>query len=79
MSERIYVVKARDTGKVVRYVRAKTLNAACRAHARELFEAAAATTEDIFQAAKAGSLKVLDALKEDEDDKAKAPASSAAA
>lgn len=79
MSERIYVVKARDTGKVVRYVRAKTLNSACRAHARELFEAAAATTEDIFQAAKAGSLKVLDALKEDDDEKPKAAAPSVAA
>lgn len=64
MSERIYVVIAKDNGKVARYVRAKNLNAAVRAHAEELFDAKAATTEEIFQAAKAGGFKVLDALAE---------------
>jgi hypothetical protein len=62
---RIYVVTNKETGKVARYVRAKTLNAAVRAHAEELFEANAATTEDVFQAAKSGGFKVLDAIKEE--------------
>ena len=78
MSERIYVVKAKDSGKVVRYVRAKTLAGAIRARAEELFEAHAATTEDVFQAAKAGGFKVLDALKEDDGEKEKPKVSAAA-
>ena len=71
MSERIYVVRARESGKIARYVRAKTLLAAIRAHAEELFEAKAASTEDVFQAAKSGGFKVLDALKEDEPESIK--------
>jgi hypothetical protein len=69
---RIYVVTNKETGKVARYVRSKTLSSAIRAHAEELFAARAATTDEMFVAAKAGALKVLDATgKEDENEKEK--------
>jgi hypothetical protein len=47
---RIYKVINRATGKVQRYVRANTLNAAVRAYANELYVAEPATTEDMWQA-----------------------------
>jgi tellurite resistance protein len=72
VAERIYVVTNKANGEVARYVRANSLNGAVRAHAREMFEAKAASTEQMFQAAKSGSLKVLDALKEDDDAAVKA-------
>ena len=50
------------SGLTVRYVRAKTLNAAVRALADETWLATAATTDDIFHASKAGSFDVLDAV-----------------
>jgi hypothetical protein len=59
---RIYTVTNKKTGKVERYVRANTLNAAIRAHAHELYDAIAATTEDVFQAMQAGDFHVLDAV-----------------
>lgn len=76
---RIYVVTNHKTGEVARYVRAKTLSSAIRAHAEELFDARAATTDEIFIAAKAGGFKVLDALaKEDENEKEKPKVSAVA-
>lgn len=59
---RIYTVKQRAAGHLVRYVRAHTLNGAVRAVADDLFEATATTTEELFQAAKEGTFVVLDAL-----------------
>jgi hypothetical protein len=59
---RIYTVTNKKTGKVERYVRANTLNAAVRAHAHELFAAAQASTEDVFQAVQKKSFDVLDAV-----------------
>jgi hypothetical protein len=59
---RIYTVKNKTSGKIVRYVRANSLNGAIRAVAGEQFDAAPASTEDVFQAAKGGTLNVLDAL-----------------
>lgn len=64
MASRIYVVTDMGTRKIVRYVRANTLNGAIRAVARELFDAAPATTEQMWQASKAGAMDVLDALEE---------------
>jgi hypothetical protein len=58
---RIYTVTNKKTGEVVRYVRANTLNAAVRAHAYELFEAAQSSTEDIYQATLKKAFDVLDA------------------
>ena len=59
---RIYTVRNKTSGKLVRYVRAHTLASAIRAVAGEHFDAAAASTEEIFQASKAGVFDVLDAL-----------------
>ena len=65
---RIYAVSDKKSGKVVRYVRAKTLNGAVRAAAAELYDAKATTTDDIYLAAKAGSFTVLDAVEEPESE-----------
>ena len=59
---RMYVVRRRASGVLVRYVRAHTLNGAVRALADEKFAASAATTEEIFQAIKKDAFDVLDAL-----------------
>ena len=61
---KIYIVRRKSDGEVLRYVRAKTLVGAVRAHAEELFEAKPATTEEVYQATRAGTLKVLNAVKE---------------
>lgn len=65
---RIYVVRGRKSGELVRYVRARTLNGAVRALAGEKFEASAATTEEIFQAMKKDAFDVLDALEPTQTD-----------
>lgn len=59
---RIYTVRNKATGKLVRHVRAHTLNSAIRAVAAENFTASAASTEDIFQASKSSNFDVLDAV-----------------
>lgn len=59
---RIYTVTDKKTGKVERYVRANTLNAAVRAHAHELFAATQTSTEEVFQAVQAKAFNVLDAV-----------------
>jgi hypothetical protein len=59
---RIYIVTNRNSGKVSRYVRAKTLNSAMRAVAAEIFQGEPASTETIFQAMKAPGFDVLDAV-----------------
>jgi hypothetical protein len=62
MTMRIYTVRNKATGKLVRHVRAHSLNSAIRAVAAENFTAEASSTEDIFQAAKSGNFDVLDAV-----------------
>lgn len=62
MASRIYVVRRRESGGLVRYVHANTLNGAVRAIANDLFDTKVASTEDIFQASKDGSFDVLDAI-----------------
>jgi hypothetical protein len=60
---RIYVVLNRNTGKIARYVRAKTLTSALRAVAEEIFTAEHASTETMFQAMTAPTgLDVLNAI-----------------
>jgi hypothetical protein len=59
---RIYVIKGRKSGELVRYVRAHTLNGAVRALAEEKFAASTASTEELFQAMKTDTFDVLDAL-----------------
>jgi hypothetical protein len=68
MTAKIYVVRDKATGKVVRYVRSNTKNAAVRAHSEEKFAACPASTEEVFQAAKEGALKVLDACETEQSD-----------
>lgn len=52
----------KKTGQIQRYVRANSLNAAVRAAAHELFEAAASSTDDVYQAVQAKAFDVLDAV-----------------
>jgi hypothetical protein len=59
---RIYTVRNKTNGKLVRYVRAATLASAIRAVAGEHFDAEAATTDEIYVASKNGTFDVLDAL-----------------
>jgi hypothetical protein len=68
MVSRIYTVRNKTNGKLVRYVRAHSLNGAVRALAGELFDASAATTDDIFKASKDGTFDVLDALEPEQVD-----------
>jgi hypothetical protein len=63
---RLYTVTDKQ-GKVVRYVRAHTLNAAVRAVAEELFSAKASTTDEIYLAMTKGAA-VLDALAPEQAD-----------
>jgi len=60
---RIYKITNRTSGDVQRYVRANTLNAAVRAYAEEIFEAAPITHDDMWQAMKEG-FDALDAIEE---------------
>jgi hypothetical protein len=62
MVSRIYTVRNKTNGKLVRYCRANSLNGAVRAVADELYTAEAATTDEIYVASKAGVFDVLDAL-----------------
>jgi hypothetical protein len=59
---RIYTVINKKTGEIQRYVRANSLNAAIRAHAREVFEASASSTDDVYHAVQAKAFDVLDAV-----------------
>lgn len=61
---RIYLVSDKSTKKVIRYVRANTLNGAVRALCDELYTAEAATTDQMYAAMQDGGLKVLDAIEE---------------
>jgi hypothetical protein len=65
---RIYTVTNKKSGEVARYVRANTLAGAIRAHAEELFDAAATSTDEIYLAAKAKAFTVLDAVKPEQGD-----------
>ena len=65
---RIYVVIDRATGKVARYVRARTLSGALRAVAEELFTAEHASTETIFQAMNKPGFDVLNAIEPEQAD-----------
>jgi hypothetical protein len=62
MASRIYVVRDRIAGDVVRYVRANNLNGAVKAFANEAYHAEPLSTDDMFQAMKAGDFEVLDAV-----------------
>ena len=62
MASRIYTVRNKGSGDVVRYVRANTLGAAIRAASEEIFTAGPSSTDEIYQASKAGEFEVLDAL-----------------
>jgi hypothetical protein len=62
MAARIYRVTNKHSGDVQRYVRANTLNAAVRAYADELFEAAPVTTDEMFKAMSTDGFDVLDAV-----------------
>jgi hypothetical protein len=57
---RIYTVRTKD-GRIVRYVRANTLNAAVRAVAEEMYAAKASTTDEVYQAM-LKNVDVLDAI-----------------
>ena len=76
---RIYVIRGRKDRKLVRYVRAHTLNGAVRAVSTELFEAAQATTNEIYEATMNKTFDVLDALQptqvdiDDKDDPGPVP------
>ncbi len=61
---RLYIVSDWQ-GKIVRYVRATTLQAAIRAHWADQFKARPASTEEMFQAFKGGEFEVLDAVKQE--------------
>jgi hypothetical protein len=65
---RIYTVRNKNSGALVRYVRAHNLNSAVRAVADEQFTAKASTTEELYQAAIAEKFEVLDALKPTQTD-----------
>lgn len=65
---RIYTVRNKTSGELVRYVRAHTLNSAVRAVAGEQFTAAPSSTEELFQATKTAQLDVLDAVAPEQSD-----------
>ena len=65
---RIYLIRHAKTDVAVRFVRAGSKNAAVRAIAADMFAVSLASADDIVSASQTGSLDILDALIEPEDD-----------
>ena len=65
---RIYLIRHAKTDVAVRFVRATSKNAAVRAIAADMFAVSLASADDIVNASQTGTLDILDALIEPEDD-----------